>query len=545
MAEEPKSSPPGWQHLPAFLSEMTGQQRKLILYAGVAVAATLAGFVWLIGQTKFTVLYSGLKPADAQSLASRLGAKNILYELSPDGGTLKVDADKLDAARLETAAQGLPHNARLGFEIFDTPNWAGSDFTEKVNYQRALEGELERTLQTMSEVEAVRVHLVMAEHSLFVDRTREAKAAVVLKTRGGRLTDEAQRAIPQLIASAVEGLQPDNVTVIDADSQKPMLRHNRGAGATSQEDEELARAVIQTLEPVVGADHVRASVHREYDTASISSVESTYDPKSAVPVDVQRTEEGASGSAPGGIPGTASNIPGAKAAAGVAATATGDQQTAKSEKSTYAVNHVTRTTTQPAGKLRRVTASVLVDDAVEMKEESGKSVATRRKRTPEELKQFEQLANGVLGLDSARGDVLTVANMSFQETPTTIVTPPGKVEDLLRTSRPWLPVLRQVGVGMLFLLVYFMMLRPIKKQLMAAFRKPLGSGVSRSLAGGTSALSGGSTTRQIEPGMESNDSSAKLNEVKRIVVDKIRHEPREAGKMLAAWMEEAPNGAKS
>ena len=115
-------------------------------------------------------LYSGLRPADAQSLASRLAAKNIPYEISPDGASVLVPSDKLDAARLETAAQGLPRNARLGFELFDTPNWAGSDFSEKVNYQRALEGELERTLQTLSEVDAVRVHLVLPRESLFTDR---------------------------------------------------------------------------------------------------------------------------------------------------------------------------------------------------------------------------------------------------------------------------------------------------------------------------------------------------------------------------------------
>src|SRR5882757_6670995 len=126
--------------------------------------------------------------------------------------------------RLGTAAQGLPKNARMGFELFDTPNWAGSDFTEKVNYQRALEGELERTLQTLSEVQAVRVHLVLPKESLYTEQESPAKAAVILKTRGGRLSDQAQLAIPQLIASAVEGLHPENVTVVDADTNTPLLR---------------------------------------------------------------------------------------------------------------------------------------------------------------------------------------------------------------------------------------------------------------------------------------------------------------------------------
>src|SRR6202000_2552049 len=136
-------------------------------------------FVALMGKPKYVVLYSGLKPSDAQTMGSRLAAKNISYQLSPDGSSLMVPQDQLDSARLETASQGLPRNARLGFEIFDTPNWAGSDFSEKVNYQRALEAELERTLATLSEVEAVRVHLVIPADSLYSERDRNAKASVM------------------------------------------------------------------------------------------------------------------------------------------------------------------------------------------------------------------------------------------------------------------------------------------------------------------------------------------------------------------------------
>ena len=144
-----------------FLRGLSLKHKLLLVGGGVAVAVTLWLFVGLIDKAKYVTLYSGLRPQDAQSLGSRLAAKNILYELSPDGSSVLVPSEKLDAARLETASQGLPRNARLGFELFDTPNWAGSDFSEKVNYQRALEGELERTLQTLSDVEAVRVHLVL------------------------------------------------------------------------------------------------------------------------------------------------------------------------------------------------------------------------------------------------------------------------------------------------------------------------------------------------------------------------------------------------
>ena len=185
--DKPQSFEDVLGRLRQFLQGLSFSQR-LWMAAGVAlVAGTLWVFVTLLGQPKYVTLYSGLRPEDAQALGAKLAAKNIPHQVSPDGGSLLVPDDKLDAARLETAAAGLPRSARMGFELFDTPNWAGSDFTEKVNYQRALEGELERTLSTLSEVEGVRVHLVMPEESLFTEQEHEAKAAVILKTRSGRL----------------------------------------------------------------------------------------------------------------------------------------------------------------------------------------------------------------------------------------------------------------------------------------------------------------------------------------------------------------------
>src|SRR5437879_2175140 len=156
-ADSPRPVEDVAQRLSRFFKALTLSQRLLLIGGAVLVGGVLWVFVVLLGQPKYVTLYSGLRPEEAQNLASHLAVKNIPHQISADGGSLLVPEDKLDTSRLETAATGLPRSARLGFELFDTPNWAGSDFTEKVNYQRALEGELERTLATMSEVEAVRV----------------------------------------------------------------------------------------------------------------------------------------------------------------------------------------------------------------------------------------------------------------------------------------------------------------------------------------------------------------------------------------------------
>src|SRR5580658_1309889 len=306
----PGSGNDSLQRVEQFFHGLTLNQRLLLAGGAVLVGVTLWIFVALLGEPKYVTLYSGLRPEEAQSLASRLAAKNIPHQVSPDGASLLVPEDKLDASRLETAAAGLPRSARMGFELFDTPNWAGSDFTEKVNYQRALEGELERTLATLSEVEAVRVHLVLPQESLFTEQEHEAKAAVIIKTRGGRLSDQAQQSIPQLVASAVDRLRPENVTVVDADSNMPLLHGRDGAGGRAfAPDEDLAKTLVHTLEPVVGVDHVRASVHVEYDLGTSEDTQEVYDPKTTATLTQEHSEENSTGMAPAGIPGTASNVP--------------------------------------------------------------------------------------------------------------------------------------------------------------------------------------------------------------------------------------------
>src|SRR5208337_4103776 len=413
-------------------------------------------------------------------------AKNIPYEISADGSSVMVPSEKLDAARLETASQGLPRNACLCFELFDTPNWAGSDFSEKVNYQRALEGELERTLQTLNEVEAVRVHLVLPRESLFSEQEHLSKAAVIVKTRGGTLSREAQQAIPQLVASAVDGLRPENVTVVDAETAMSFLARRGPSGRESfDSDEELAAAAVHAIEPVVGAEHVRASVHVDYDLSSSEDTSEICDPKATATLAQQHSEELAGGANPAGVPGVTSNVPGSAAALvppvvtpiapGIPSMLSSiDNQSSKSDSSTFAVSKNTSHVLNPAGRVRRITASVLIDDAF-VTPESGKSPTgatstgtastgtVRRKRTPEEMAAIEKLARAAIGVDDQRGDLLAVENLSFQVVPVESPAGPGKLDKWRLLVLPWVGALRYLGITLLFLVVYALVLNPVKK----------------------------------------------------------------------------------
>ena len=518
--------------LKQFFQGLTLKQRLLLGGGAVAIAAVLWAFVTLLGQTKYVTLYSGLKQEDAQTLAGRLAAKNIPYQISSNGSSILVPEEKLDASRLETAANGLPRSARLGFELFDTPNWAGSDFTEKVNYQRALEGELERTLATLSEVESVRVHLVMPQDSLFTEQQHDAKAAVILKTRGGHLSSEAQKAIPQLLASAVDRLKPENVTVVDADSNTPLL-HNREPGTQAIAlDQELATTLVHTLEPVVGADHVRASVHVEYEMGTTEDTSETYDPKNRAALTEEHSEENSTGAAPVGVPGTASNVPSANQKSSSAASA--DQSSSRSDATTYAVSKSLHHTTQPPGGIKRIAAAVLVDDAIEVSETGGKTITTRRKRSPDEMKEIETLAQAAIGINSQRGDMLAVENLSFQQAPAEVLPLPSRTEKLRKVVQPWSFLLRYVAVGMLFLVVYWMVLRPVKKQALAAFRELPGRVSAR-----LSPQVPGTATIPLSQSQVIDDSGGgRASQLKKLLTDRVKAEPESASRLVQTWVQQ-------
>jgi flagellar M-ring protein FliF len=528
-----------------FILGLTIKQRALVAGGAVLVAATLCVFVQLIAKPDYKVLYSGLTPGDAQGITASLNASKIPFEQSPDGASILVPADKLDSARLEIASQPMPHSGRMGFELFDKPNWAGSDFSEKVNYQRALEAELERTLATLSEVEAVRVHLVMPAESLYSERERSAKASVMVKLRRGRLPEQSDMAIRQMVAGAVDRLSPENVVVVDAETNLPLGRFGRSsaAGGASEIDQELAKRVVDTLEPVVGTQGVRASVHVEYDLSSGEETQETYDPGSSVALSVTRSEERLGSESQGGVPGTSSNLPNAKVTP--PSKPGNESHSSKAESGTYAVNKLVRHTLQPAGRIKRIAAALLVDDAVEIEQKNNQRVATRRKRSPDEMKQIEQLAAAALGIDAKRGDLLAVENLSFQNLQPDTPAPATFMERLQRTLHNWTWVLRYLALACLFGSVYMLLLRPVKKQFMTLLRELPARIANKSAISETASAQVAAAPRPeaLEEmlgaaGLEGDASLKKLAILKNHLVEKVKTEPAGASRLVQNWLRE-------
>jgi flagellar M-ring protein FliF len=432
----------------------------------------------------------------------------------------------------------------MGWKLFDKPNWSGSDFSEKVDYQRALEGELEETIDTISQVEESRVHLVLPHHSLYTERERPAKAAVVLRLHGS-LSNQAVIGIERLVAGAVDDLSPKNVTIIDADTGAPLVTRQGNAEGTTDAprlEAELAAKIVSTLAPVVGTSHVRASVTVERDPTTTDSTQESYDPKGAVVLTSETSQQTAAASLPQGVPGTSSNVPkaGAKPPAAAQASTTTIPQGTLSESKTYAVSKTVSHTTEPAGRIERIDAAVIVDDATVAKTVNGKPVTVREKRTPAEMKQLQALAEAAIGYDAKRGDQVVVQNLSFRKLPVPKLGPVPLPDRLLRLTKQWMGALRLAGLLLVFGLIYLVVLRPLKKQVMASFRQMPQAG-QPALAGSETKAGEAdeehTNAEEFESELEVTNSDVKrVVMLKRNLVEKVKSEPEASSRLLENWI---------
>jgi flagellar M-ring protein FliF len=523
----------GTDQLKQFWASRTGSQKAMLAGGAAASALLLVVFVRLIGTPDYKPLFTGLEASDAQTLTAKLDELGIPHQSTPDGKTVSVPADKLDTARMQTAADGAPHTGRMGFELFDKMSWGQTEFDEKVTYQRALEGELERSIQTLSDVDRARVHLVMPTDSVFIDRQRGAKASVILRLRRATLSKDAALAISRLVAGAVDQLSPEDVSIVDADSARSL-----GAGQNSGEEgaggsTDLSSRIVATLEPVVGAGKLRASVNVNYDQGASDESQEKYDPTVSALLSEQKSEDTAGGaSVPAGVPGTASNIP-QKDQAKPTSTQ-GSSQNSKTETAQYGVNRTVVHTVTPAGRVQRITAAILVDDALVKTDQKGKSVFTHRKRTPQEMNQIRELAEAVIGFDAKRGDSISVQNLSFDVNAAETDLPPVTwVTQVQKSIVDYSSILRPAALLLLFLMAYMFVLRPVQKQVLKtvvvhAPAEPL-----------LAAPPSGGALPRAQP--EMNEGAMRAAQLKDETAEIIRQKPQYTARAVQSWLREEPS----
>jgi flagellar M-ring protein FliF len=553
------------------LLAMPALKRTWLIASVLFLAAMCAGMIWFAERPDWRVLFSGLDGKDSQQVAQELAAAGIPFETTADGTGVQVPADMLDKARMEVAAKGMPQTGRLGFELFDKPNWVGSEFDERVNYQRALEGELEHTIGTLGVVKSARVHLVLPQPSLFSAEEKVAKASVVLKLKRAILDPDQADAIRSLVAGSVENLSADQVTLVDADGRvnfKP--RSNNAAEADAEQAMEAK--LVAMLEPLAGRDNVRATVNVSYDRGTEERTDEVYDPSQVATLSMQKSEQTSAlrGQA-SGVPGTASNSPAGAAAGSVAGSqaaaapgtppllqkealpvypqqGAGQGQSLHEENGTYGVTkHLVHTEQEP-GRVRRVSAAVVVNDRSAV-EGAGKMEHTVWKpRSPEEMHRLEELAQAAVGFDARRGDQVVMENVSFS-TNASEVKPPT-MDRLMDESRALLhtqpELMRTVVMGLCGALLVLFVLRPVARQVTATLREPvlLTAGVAEGLEMQEERrfASPGPVEEEMMPRMMSRTQQQQQG-IFDHVSEHIRREPAQSTRVLEAWIGSSEEGA--
>lgn len=511
-------------------AQMAPAERGWVVIAAFLLAALMAGLAWYAMRPDWRTLYVDLGPDDGRQMEQILAQAQIPFEPTADGAGIQVPAAQLDKARLATAAKGGVKSGRLGFELFDKPNWVGSEFDEQVNYQRALEGELEHTVGTLSDVESARVHLVLPHDSLFREEERPAKASVVLKLRHRTLADGEPEAIRNLVASAVDGLTPDHVVLVDAAGNLPLGPKTAEAMQLSAE-QALEDKLIRTLEPVTGAGNVRASVTLDYDETATEETEESYDPDKSATLSMQRTEQ-TTGSQPvaAGVPGTASNAPNTSAAGKlpVYPHETSPLTAAKSESGTYGVSKTVRHIVEDPGKVRRMTAAIVVNDRL-IEPATKNRAAVWQPRSAAELRDLTALAQAAVGFDASRGDTLTVEDLAFDGNRPE---PPASVAGQLLNGAEDSPVLVKylaLLVG-LFVIVAFALRPAIRHAGTALTAKGTAKGSNRELAATAQSELNPPESAAIDP------ERLRSQEIFDQVTTHLKREPTESSRLLQSWI---------
>jgi flagellar M-ring protein FliF len=542
--------------MPGLLTQLSALNRRLtinqkisIVALGTLILCGILSFVYLLKRDDYQLLFSSMDASDASAVVSRLKQMNIPYELSEGGRAISIPGARINEARLDLATAGLPEKGRIGFEIFDKSNWSATDFTERVNYRRALEGELERTVLSLSEVSHARVHLVMEKDSLFQDRKQPAKASVVIRLKSGSsLPASRVNGIVNLVAFAVEGLQPDNVTVVDVNGNLLSTAHNGEEQALDEAqlslrrklEKEMTQKVVSILEPLVGVGKVGVTASVLLDYSESQQTEEIFDPNGTVVLSSQKSEERAGDSTQAaGVPGVNANQGGTVRQQSVA-----EARVRQSETVNYEVSKTVRQTRLPKGTIKQISMAVVVDDkSLASRDANGQPIESSKPRDAAEIEQLRKLVSATIGFNAERGDSLTVENISFTGVTheLQLLPEPAFLQDYRDLMQP---AMRYLAILLLFALFYLLVFRPVKKRVFSyvEFGDPQFAQLAAATADGEMVRQLESKMAQLKGaspqlGPANVEQPASETEVfKRQLVELARREPETVTKLVKNWL---------
>ena len=445
---------------------LTPSKKVVVVIAAAVSLLSIWTLVFFVNQQEYRVLFSNLSDGDAGQIIAKLEEKKIPYKLSPAGDSIKVPSRKVAEFRLDLASSGLPHGGVVGFEIFDDKNFGVTEFVQQLNYQRALQGELARTISSLDEIQKSRVHIVIPQKSLFIDQQAKPTASVFLKLNSGRQLQPSQvDGIIQLVASSVEGLSPNEVMVVDSsgnvlsktvpDSEFSQMTHSQIEYQKNVE-KELSARIQSMLEKVVGHGKVVAKVSATHDFQVTEKTEEVYDPEEPVVRSVHRKIE--KSGTPFSGKGESTVSPTEKQRSDVYRT----NRERSDEIINYEITRVVSKTVMPVGEIKRLSVAVLVDGKY-VKDDKGSE--TFQPRSKEEMAVLENLVKRSVGFDARRGDTVVISSAPFKKV---------HMDEEMIEGGSWknilislIPAIKFVISLMALLLVIFIVLRPLVAFLLA------------------------------------------------------------------------------
>ena len=472
--------------------------KRLTLVA--LVGGTILGLIFLTnwaGSPDLQVLYSNLGPEDGGAIVSALKERRIPYKISANGSSILAPSEQIYDLRLELAATGLPRGSGVGFEIFDNAKLGMTEFVQNVNYQRALQGELSRTIDRIDGVDSSRLHIVMPTKSLFIEEDTPATASVTLKLRSGRwLSKDQVQAIVHLVSSSVSGMNPENITIVDNYGKMLSETKNKsGPGqATSDQlglQEKMEKSIenrIQTmLETALGSGKAIARVSCSLDFKREEKTEELYKPDNKAIRSEQLFSErssGAANAAPSGVPGVLSNTQENEPAQAdenteAAAQAPGQAQNAQTSTESasfskqdrtvnYEISKVTSRIVEPFARLKRVSVAVMVDGI--HKSVVGEDDKTELKyipRTDDEMAKLEKIVKHAINFNAERGDSVEVVNLPFERHMTIEDEEDETEKGWFSTVKKYAPSMKLVTLSLLLLFSFIFVIRPVIRWLTA------------------------------------------------------------------------------
>jgi len=479
------------QGLVAFLKGL-GASR---LMAMIAVTTALIGFfafvIMRVTTPQMTTLFTDLTAEDSSGIIKDLERQAIPFELRNEGAVIMVPKDKVTRLRMKLAEGGLPKGGGVGYEIFDKSDALGTtSFVQNINHLRALEGELARTIRAIDRIQAARVHLVLPERPLFSRETPEPSASIVVRVRGA-LEPQQIRAIRHVVASAVNGLKPQRVSIVDeagqllADGAKGDADNAIGDERRAAFEKRMRNQVEAIISSVVGSGRARVQLSADFDYNKITQTSDKYDPEGRVLRSSQTREESSATAENGGQVTVNNELPGNANRDG--ASVARDQSKKSEETNNYEISRTTKTEVTEVGRVNRISVAVLVDGSY-VKNEKGEQVY--QERSKDQLDRIATLVRSAIGFDQKRGDQVEVVNLKFAEAP--IVPPvvePGGLLGMLQFTKDDVMYVIELGVMMLLgLVVMFMVIRPLVRRILASEEVASVKGAMPALTDGSEAV---------------------------------------------------------